>query len=138
MAGEPADLDGPLHEDERTRIDKWLWAARFFKTRSLAAQAVEAGRVLVMQAQVKPARALKIGDEVQIQTPGASYTVHVKALSAKRGPASQAALLFEETQQSKEARARARLEPSAHPDAYMRGRPTKRTRRALHKVRGGY
>jgi ribosome-associated heat shock protein Hsp15 len=138
MASERAHRDASVHEDERTRIDKWLWAARFFKTRSLATQAVEAGKVLVMQARVKPARVLKIGDELQIQTPGALYTVHVRELSIKRGPAAQAALLFEETEQSKEARARARLESSAHPDVYMRGRPTKRTRRALHKARGHY
>ena len=134
----PASADDAIarSDDERTRIDKWLWAARFYKTRSLAAQAVESGKALLGGARVKPARALKIGDELQIRTPSALYVVHIKALSAKRGPATQAAQLFEETEQSKQARAQARLEPAAHPDAYIRGRPTKRTRRAMHKVRG--
>lgn len=134
----PASADSAIarSDDERTRIDKWLWAARFYKTRSLAAQAVESGKVLLSGARVKPARALKIGDELQIRTPSALYVVHIKALSAKRGPAAQAAQLFEETERSKQARAQARLEPAAHPDAYIRGRPTKRTRRAMHKVRG--
>jgi ribosome-associated heat shock protein Hsp15 len=121
---------------DRVRIDKWLWAARFFKSRSLAADAVDSGKVLLHGIRIKPAHALKVGAELEIRTPGASYTVHVRQLSEKRGPAAQAALLYEETAQSKEARAQARLEHAAHPDAYIKGRPTKRTRRVLHKVRG--
>jgi len=123
-------------EQDRTRIDKWLWAARFYKTRSIAAEAVESGKVLVSGARVKPARALRLGDHLEIRTPGAVYVVHVKALSAKRGPAAQAATLYEETAESKQMRAAAKLEQSAHPDAYIKGRPTKRTRRTMHKVRG--
>jgi ribosome-associated heat shock protein Hsp15 len=123
-------------EDERTRIDKWLWAARFFKTRSIAADAVDSGRILVNGAKVKPARALKLDDQLEIRTLGALYVVHVKELSAQRGPAAQAARLYEETEQSKQARAQASLEHVAHPDAYSKGRPTKRVRRVLHKVRG--
>lgn len=130
----PADDSG----EERTRIDKWLWAARFFKTRSLAAQAVESGKVSVGGARVKPARVLKLGDELSIQTPSALFVVHVRALDDKRGPASAAARLFEETEQSKAARVQAKLEHVAHPDASLRGRPTKRNRRALHKARGRY
>ena len=126
------------HDEARTRIDKWLWAARFFKTRSLAAEAVEAGRVLVGAARVKPARALKVGEELTIQTPSAIFIVRVRGLDDKRGPAARAALLFEETEQSREARAQARAEHARHPDASLRGRPTKRNRRALHKVRGEY
>jgi ribosome-associated heat shock protein Hsp15 len=131
-----ADEATEVGEDERTRIDKWLWAARFFKTRSIAAAAVDSGRILVNGAKVKPARALKLDDELEIRTLGALYVVHVKELSAKRGPAAQAARLYEETEQSKQARAQAKLEHVAHPDAYIKGRPTKRVRRVLHKVRG--
>src|SRR6478609_9301392 len=120
--------DTRTSEEDRTRIDKWLWAARFYKTRSIAAEAVEAGKVLVSGSRVKPARALKLGDQVEIRTPGAVYVVWIKALSAKRGPAAQAALLYEETDQSKQARAAAKLERTQHPDAYIKGRPTKRTR----------
>src|SRR5215831_15013312 len=123
-------------EDERIRIDKWLWAARFFKTRSIAAHAIDAGKVLVNGTRAKPARPLRIGEELAVVTPGARYVVVVKALSVKRGPAAQAAQLYEETEQSKEARERARRERTAHPDAYIKGRPTKRIRRALYKARG--
>ena len=136
MAQPSPENQQTVSEDERTRIDKWLWAARFFKTRSLAADAVDSGKVLINGAKIKPARALKVGEALEIRTPGALYVVHVKALSAKRGPAAQAALLYEETEPSKQARAQARLEHTAHPDAYIKGRPTKRVRRVLHKVRG--
>jgi len=131
-----ADDATEVGEDERTRIDKWLWAARFFKTRSVAADAVDSGRILVNGVKVKPARAVKLGDELEIRTPSALYIVHVKELSAKRGPAAQAVRLYEETEQSKQARAQAKLEHIAHPDAHIRGRPTKRVRRVMHKVRG--
>lgn len=134
MARERTDTE--TVEEDRTRIDKWLWAARFYKTRSIATEAVESGKVLMNGARVKPARALKLGDPLEIRTPGAVYVVHIKALSAKRGPAAQAAALYEETEESKQARAQAKLEQIAHPDAYSKGRPTKRTRRTLHKVRG--
>lgn len=134
MAREHQDIE--TIEEDRTRIDKWLWAARFYKTRSIAAEAVDAGKVLVSGARVKPARVLKLGDQLEIRTPGAVFVVYIKALSAKRGPAAQAAALYEETAESKQARAAARLAQAAHPDAYIKGRPTKRTRRNMHKVRG--
>jgi ribosome-associated heat shock protein Hsp15 len=130
------ERESSVYASERVRIDKWLWAARFFKTRSLAADAVESAKVLLSGARIKPARALKLGDELEIRTPGALYVVRVKLLSEKRGPAAQAALLYEETEQSKQARAQARQDHTAHPDAYIKGRPTKRVRRVLHKVRG--
>src|SRR3954463_13686781 len=97
-------------EEDRTRIDKWLWAARFYKTRSIAAEAVDSGKVLVSGARVKPARALKLGDQLEIRTPGAVYVVHIKALSAKRGPAAQAATLYDENEESKPARGDAKLD----------------------------
>ena len=124
-------------DDDKLRIDKWLWAARFYKTRSIAADAVDGGKVLVNGSRVKPARALKLGDELQIRTQGADYTVHVAALSPRRGPATEAAKLYAETDESKRQREQARLlRTDVHPDAYSKGRPTKRARRQIHKFRG--
>jgi ribosome-associated heat shock protein Hsp15 len=121
--------------DEKLRIDKWLWAARFFKTRSLAADAVEGGKALVNGQRVKPAKALKPGDELLVRTQGAEYTVVVRALSDRRGPASEAAKLYQETAQSVRMREEARLTRTPRePGAFMRGRPTKRARRQLQKL----
>lgn len=123
--------------DDKLRVDKWLWAARFYKTRSVAADAVESGKVTVNGARVKPARALKLGDELQIRTTGADYTVHVAGLSARRGPAAEAARLYAETDASKQQREQAKLaRTDRHPDAHIKGRPTKRTRRLMEKLRG--
>ncbi len=128
MAGEP---------DDKVRIDKWLWAARFFKTRSLAADAVESGKVLVNQTRVKPAKALKAGDELHIRTPGFEYTVHVLQLSDRRGSAAIAALLYRETEESARKREQAKLEHvHREPSSHLRGRPTKRSRRQLSRFRG--
>ena len=87
-------------QDARVRLDKWLWAARFFKTRSLATEAVSGGKVHVNDARVKPARAVQIGDTLDIRRGPYTATVVVKALSERRGPASQAVTLYEETQDS--------------------------------------
>jgi ribosome-associated heat shock protein Hsp15 len=124
-------------DDDRVRIDKWLWAARFFKTRSIAAGAVESGKVLVNGARVKPARALKIRDELRIRTPSAEFTVLVQELSTRRSSPANAAKLFTETDDSRRRREEAkllRIEP--HPEAHASGRPTKRTRRMIQKLRG--
>ena len=124
-------------DDSRTRIDKWLWAARFFKTRSLAADAVDSGKVLLNGARVKPAKALKVGDELFVRTPGFEYTLHVAELSDKRGSATIAARLYTETDESRRKREALRENPAARdPGAAIRGRPTKRDRRQLRKVRG--
>jgi len=125
------------HEQEdKLRVDKWLWAARFYKTRSVAADAVDSGKVLVNGARVKPARAVKVRDELQIRTPGADYTVQIAGLSPRRGSAAEAAKLFSETEESKRQRAEAKLLRSdRHPDACARGRPTKRARRQIQKFR---
>jgi len=122
--------------EDRTRIDKWLWAARFFKTRSLATQAVEGGKVLLNSERVKPAKGLRIGDELRIRTPVFEYTVQVAALSDKRGSASVAALLFTETPESvaKRDAARANRQPR-DPSTFIHGRPTKRDRRQLERFR---
>jgi ribosome-associated heat shock protein Hsp15 len=118
------------------RLDKWLWAARFFKTRALAQQAIEAGRVKLNEQRVKPAHTLKIADFVSVRVGELDWHVQVKALSEKRGPAPEARKLYEETAESRAERER-RIELrrwSAEPAAAIRGRPTKRERRRLEEL----
>ena len=118
------------------RLDKWLWAARFFKTRSLAQQAIESGRVKLSDQRVKSAHVLKVDDAVSVRVGELEWQIRVKALSDKRGPAVQARKLYEETDASRIERER-RMELrrwSAEPSAEMRGRPTKRDRRRLEDV----
>jgi len=123
--------------DEKLRVDKWLWAARFFKTRSLAADAVDGGKVLVNGARVKPAKTLRTGDEVVVRTPGFEYTVKVAALCDRRGPATAAAKLYVETEDSRRKRDEAKLTRiTPEPTAFIRGRPTKKARRQLQRFRG--
>ena len=116
------------------RLDKWLWAARFYKTRSLAAQAIDAGRVHVNGAAAKASRSLKPGDLVMIRQAPSHRTVQVLALSQVRGPAPAAQLLYAETTQSLQARQEALqarrfgIEPALTQE---QGRPTKRDRRSL-------
>jgi ribosome-associated heat shock protein Hsp15 len=111
------------------RIDKWLWAARFFKTRSLAVQAIEAGHVSLNGERAKAAKALKRGDEVVVRRPPFEHHVIVKALAERRGPASEAALLYEETAESRARRTMLAAEMKALPAPRFKGRPTKKTRR---------
>lgn len=120
------------------RIDKWLWAARFFKTRSMAARACELGRVEANGLAAKPAREVRVGDLLQIKTEGGEFGVHVMGLSEIRGPAPVAQLLYEETDDSKTARARAAEERKALP-AYVpqpHGKLSKRNRREFDRLRG--
>jgi len=121
------------------RIDKWLWAARFFKTRSLATAAVLGGHVHVGGARVKPARELHVGDTVEIRRGALSWTVVVRALAERRGPASEAAGLYEETAESQELREQHRLARKlAQPlGADLGARPTKQDRRRLDALRRG-
>jgi ribosome-associated heat shock protein Hsp15 len=122
----------------RLRIDKWLWAARFFKTRSLAAQAVEGGRVQVNGERVKPAKALRPGDGVVVNIGGLEWAIEVRSLSARRGPAEEARKLYEERADSR-ARRQAVLDARRHapePSLGLRGRPTKRDRRRLKRFTG--
>ena len=122
--------------DDKLRVDKWLWHARFYKTRSIAAEAVDSGKVLLNGAHAKPAKALKPGDELLVRVPGADYTVRVLALSDRRGPAAEAAKLYAETEQSKRKREEAKLTRTApEPTMFIRGRPTKRSRRQLDRLR---
>ena len=118
----------------RVRVDKWLWAARFFKTLSQAAEAVDGGKVEVNGARVKPAKDIKVGDEVRIRLGPYEHHVVVRGLSDKRGPASVAQTLFEETPESIAAREKLREDHRLAPALVVyeeKGRPTKKDRRAL-------
>lgn len=117
---------------EKLRIDKWLWAARFFKTRSQASDAVDGGKVHLNGQRVKPAREVRLGDTLAI-TAGENWEVVVRGLAERRGPAPEARLLYEETAASLAAREAARDSRRyvADPAAERHGRPTKRDRRQL-------
>jgi ribosome-associated heat shock protein Hsp15 len=118
------------------RIDKWLWAARFYKTRSLAADAITSGKVELNGERTKPAKAVKVADSVRIRSGIFEHVVVVKALSDKRGPASVAQTLYDETAESAAARAklaeRMRYEMPAAMDS---GRPSKKDRRDIERLR---
>src|SRR6478672_5496016 len=120
------------------RVDKWLWAARFFKTRSLAARSCELGRVESNRQGVKPSREVKVGDFLQITNASGKFDVEVLALSEIRGPASVAQTLYRETEESKEARRKVAEERKSMPvfEVLQDGRPAKRDRRQLIRVRG--
>ena len=120
------------------RIDKWLWAARFYKTRGLAQEAIEAGRVRVAGERVKPAKEIRVGDAVEVGVGELVWKLEVRALSDKRGPAPAARLLYAETEEGRLAReaAMARRKLETEPSAELEGRPTKRDRRSLARLRG--
>jgi ribosome-associated heat shock protein Hsp15 len=120
------------------RLDKWLWAARFFKTRALAAEAVAGGRVEIGGHRVKPGRDVKLGDVVRVRIGPYAHVVAVRALSGHRGPAAEAAKLFEEDPASRAERERLREQHrlAAHAFAHGEGKPTKKERRALDDLRG--
>ena len=113
------------------RLDKWLWAARFFKTRQLAVDAVNAGHIELNGDRAKPAKSVKSGDEVKVRKPPYEFIVMVKAVSEKRGSATIARELFAETADSIEARERLLAELRDMPPPIFKGRPTKRDRRTL-------
>lgn len=119
------------------RVDRWLWAARLYKTRSLAAAAVRGGRVQVNGARVKPARALTVGDRVNVNRDEWRMELVVRALSARRGPARVATTLYEETAASIERRALDTEVRRAHRAAAPATRPDKRARRQLRRLKGG-
>lgn len=122
---------------EAVRIDKWLWAARFFKTRSLATDAVDNGRVRINGERIKPARSVKTGDRLDIDNGADEWEVLVRGLSEVRGPAAVAQTLYEETAGSIERRQREaeRRRLFREPSAAIKGRPTKRDRRQIDKSR---
>jgi ribosome-associated heat shock protein Hsp15 len=121
-----------------TRIDKWLWAARFFKTRELAAKACEMGRIESNGVRAKPAREVRVGDMLRIKNEAAEFEIEVLALSQQRGPAAVAQTLYRETEASAEARRKAveerrLLGPIGE---ITTGRPSKRDRRLIHSFSG--
>lgn len=123
------------------RIDKWLWAARFFKTRSLAAEAVTGGKVEVNGARAKPSRVVRPGDRVNIRRGPYDWTIIVHAVSGRRGPAAEAGALYKETEESIRNReaAAAQLKVERPPDFEFSGRPSKKDRRAIRRfTKGGW
>lgn len=119
------------------RLDKWLWAARFFKTRSLASQAIEHGRVKLNGERVKPAREIRPGDRLDVQAGEVAWTLTVRGLSRQRGPAPVAQALYAEDPGSQARRQQRALErKAAGPASTLKGRPTKRDRRQIHRFTG--
>jgi ribosome-associated heat shock protein Hsp15 len=120
--------------DTRVRLDKWLYAARFYKTRTIAAQAIEAGRARVDDQRVKPSHAIRAGARISLSKDSLLWKVEVAAVSDKRGPASEAAKLYRESPQSAAVREEeiARRKAAAASAPRTSGRPTKRDRRKIH------
>jgi ribosome-associated heat shock protein Hsp15 len=126
-------------EDGRVRLDKWLWAARFYKTRALAAEAIAGGKVQVNGDRVKRAKPLQLGDEVRIRQGPYEHLVVVRELSDRRGPAAQAAGLYEERPESRAAREAMALQLKSVHSMFAtdtKGRPTKRDRREIERLKG--
>jgi ribosome-associated heat shock protein Hsp15 len=124
------------NESDRVRLDKWLWAARFFKTRSLATEAVDGGKVDVNGDRAKPAKAVKAGDEIRLRSGPYEHTLIVHALAERRGSAAVAQALYEETEASKVAREKLSAQLKLAPAAFVfeeKGRPTKKDRRDLSR-----
>jgi ribosome-associated heat shock protein Hsp15 len=124
--------------DNAVRLDKWLWAARFFKTRAEASLAIGAGKVEVNDAKAKRAKILHVGDHIRIRKSPYEFRLTVRVLSEQRGRAAQAATLYEEEPASKAARERLsqQLRIAPTPGYEGKGRPTKRDRRELERLRG--
>jgi ribosome-associated heat shock protein Hsp15 len=120
------------------RMDKWLWAARFFKTRSIASHACELGRIESNGQMAKPAREVKVGDMLRVKNDSGEFVVEVLGLSEMRGPAAVAQGLYRETEESRAARQKAIEDRKSMPylDALMQGKPSKRDRRDLDRLRG--
>ena len=122
---------------EKIRLDRWLWAARWFKTRALATRAVTGGKVHLNGRRVKPSADLRVGDDLRIVRGSYTFAVVVRDLSERRARAKEAALLYEETEESRDARElrRIQLRDMPVPSYEGKGRPTKRERRKLERVR---
>lgn len=126
------------NEEENYRLDKWLWAARFFKSRTLATEAVNGGKVQLNDRRTTPGKDLKVGDHLTIHKEGLEFQVVVTALSIRRGPATVATTLYEESPASLEARAK-EAETRRNQPVWQReegNRPTKRDRRVMTRLRG--
>ena len=126
-----------LDEIERVRLDKWLWAARFFKTRALAATAIESGKVEVNGERAKRAKQLQVGDELHIRLGPYHHVVTVRGVSERRGPASVAATLYSESEAARKAREAMQVQVKAAQSVpgYDRGRPTKKDRRDIERLK---
>jgi ribosome-associated heat shock protein Hsp15 len=126
-------------DEIRVRLDKWLWAARFYKTRSLAAEAVEKGKVEVNGERAKRAKLLQAGDSLLIRLGPYQHIVTVRAVSEKRGPATVAAKLYEESAEGRKAREAMQIQVKVAQSVpgYDRGRPTKKDRREIERLRRG-
>ncbi len=127
--------------DDDVRLDKWLWAARFFKTRALAAEAIDGGKISLNGERAKRAKSVKVGDEVRVRHGAFEHVVHVTAVSPRRGSAAIAAGLYEETAASKQARETLALQMRASGPAFAwdEGKPSKKDRREIERLkRGGY
>lgn len=124
---------------DKLRIDKWLWAARFFKTRSLASDAVDGGKVQVNGDRVKPAKALNVGDALSIRIGHYTWQIKVLGLSDRRGPAPEAQKLYYESEESRAARETlaAQIRASRPINPLQKGRPTKKLRRELDRMQSG-
>jgi ribosome-associated heat shock protein Hsp15 len=124
---------------ERVRLDKWLWAARFFKTRQIASEAINGGKVHLNGQRTKPGKEVKVGSRLSIHTPAAEYEIEVRILAEKRRPASEARTFYEETQESIERREKReeanRLERLAKPRP-NHGKLNKKDRRMIHRFTG--
>ena len=123
-------------EDKRIRIDKWLWAARFYKTRAMAAAAVSGGKIDLNGDHTKPAKAVKAGDRMALRIGAYEWDITIVALSDRRGPATEAQKLYNETQRSQEARREKAVQLKAERQSlpfYAKGRPTKKERRHIIK-----
>ncbi|MEC5214619.1 ribosome-associated heat shock protein Hsp15 [Polaromonas sp. CG_9.5] len=124
---------------DKLRIDKWLWAARFYKTRSLAVEEIDKGRVKVNDLEAKPSREVKVGDTVALRQGPVTRTLVVRGISSQRGPAPVAQQLYEETEESLKLKTQAaeqRHFTSDPASSLEHGRPTKRDRRTLDKAQG--
>jgi ribosome-associated heat shock protein Hsp15 len=124
--------------DDRIRLDKWLWAARFYKTRSLAAEAIAGGKVQVNGDRVKRAKPVQIGDEVRIRQGPYEHLIVVRGVSDRRGPAASAAELYDEKPESLAARQAMAIQLKSLHAAFVpeRGRPTKKDRREINRLKG--
>ena len=139
---QPAPLEVPWWYENGivtgVRMDKWLWAARFFKTRSLAARACELGRIEANGQPAKPARDVRAGDRLQVKNDSGDFQVEVLGLSEMRGPAAVAQTLYREMEVSRELRLKLAEERKAMPhfEASREGKPSKRDRREIDRLRG--
>ena len=131
-------MDPAETPSDRVRLDKWLWAARFYKTRSLAAQAIDGGRVKLNGERAKPSKEVRPGDRVEVAAGELRWSVEVVGLSLRRGPAAEAAKLYAETGESRSRREQvlAMRRAGPHPGRDVRGRPTKRDRRMIRRFTG--